>query len=156
MGSTRLLWLLSGMLLGCGGMPRGEEFARVSSPNGRMEAIVTESNAGATTSFSYNVYVTSAGSPRSQWGGPVVKLYGAIRNEGSYGVNPKWLGDGKLTVECLRAEGIKIRSPVSRVGDQTVLTNVQTGVLDTNAPPGYMARNRRAGNAGSQAPPVRR
>lgn len=156
MWSTRLLWLLSAMLLGCGGIPRGEEVARVPSPNGRMEAIVTESNGGATTSFSYNVYVASAGSPRPQWGGPVVKLYGAFRNEGSYGVNLKWSGDGKLTVECLEARGIKMKSPVSRVGDQTVLTNVQTGVLDTHAPPGYMARHRRAVNAGSQAPPVRR
>jgi hypothetical protein len=156
MWSTRLLWLLSAMLLGCGGIPRGEEVARVPSPNGRMEAIVTEYNGGATTAFSYNVYVTSAGSPRSEWGRPVAKLYGAIRNENSSGVNPKWSGDGKLTVECLRARGVKLPSPVSRVGDQTVLTNVQTGVLDTDAPPGYMARHRRAVNAGSQAPPVRR
>lgn len=46
MRSARLFWLLSGMLLGCGGMPSGEEVARVPSPNGRMEAIVTESDGG--------------------------------------------------------------------------------------------------------------
>jgi len=145
--STRLLWFVSGILLGCGGVPRGEEVARVPSPNGRVEAILTESNAGATTSFSYNIYVASAGSRRPEWVGPVAKLYGAIRNEGAYGVNLRWSEEGRLAVECLRAEGIKIRSPVSRVGDQTVFTVVQTGVLDAHAPPGYMARTR--GAAGS-------
>jgi hypothetical protein len=126
------------MLLGCGGvLGVEEEVARVPSPNGRLEAIVTEYNGGATTLLSYLVYVKKAGSPRSRWDSPVAKLYGPLRNENSSGVNPKWAGDGKLTVECLRARDIKLPSPVTRVEGQTVLTNVQTGVLDTHVPSGY-------------------
>lgn len=37
------------------------ERSRVASPDGRVEAVVVRTNAGATTSYGYNVYIVPAG-----------------------------------------------------------------------------------------------
>lgn len=39
----------------------GDEIFRVSSPDNRVDAVVTKGNCGATTSYSYRVYVVQAG-----------------------------------------------------------------------------------------------
>jgi hypothetical protein len=37
------------------------EVMRILSPDGRLEAVLTQSNAGATTSFKYRIYITIPG-----------------------------------------------------------------------------------------------
>jgi hypothetical protein len=41
--------------------PSYDEIVRVTSPNGKYDAVLFESNGGATTSVSYNVYITEKG-----------------------------------------------------------------------------------------------
>jgi hypothetical protein len=121
----------------------------VTSPDGSTDAIVTESGAGATTSYSYNIYLARRGSPRSEWGRSVVSLYAAVRNDHAYGVNVKWTGEETVVVECLRAGGVKIRRPTTEIQGREVHMTVKTGVVDAQAPSGSMAENAKASEQAS-------
>lgn len=50
-------------LAGCGknDLCVGDEISRASSPDKRVDAIVTKGNCGATTSYSYRIFVVQAG-----------------------------------------------------------------------------------------------
>ena len=45
----------------CGILETEDVVARVASPQGGVEAVLTETNAGATTSFGYIVYLAGPG-----------------------------------------------------------------------------------------------
>ena len=87
------------LLAGCGLVSR-DEVAQVASPDGRVEAVLIETNGGATTSFGYEVHVVPKGRPASD---QVAGLYGAGRNENAYGANLKWADDHELVIEYLAA-----------------------------------------------------
>ena len=72
-----LLPIVLALLAGCGLASR-DEVARVGSPDGRVEAVLIETNGGATTSFVYEVHVVPKGWPASN---EVAWLYGAGRSE---------------------------------------------------------------------------
>lgn len=74
-------------IVGCGPVISRDEVARMSSPDGRLDAIVFETNGGATTSFGYKVEVAKKGSRSGTEG---ANLYGAVRNAQAYGVNIRW------------------------------------------------------------------
>ena len=99
---------LKDMFFSCGltGEWSKDEVARVVSPSGKVDAVLLETNGGATTSFGYEVYVVERGA--EPIGEPAVFLYGAIRNQSAYGVNLKWESQ-KLSITSLLSW--VIRSP---------------------------------------------
>lgn len=123
-----------------------DEVARVTSPSGRIDAILYETNGGATTSFGYEVWVVNLGAsvPRSQARRPwrPAYLYGAVRSSRAYGVNLRWEGPGVLVVEYLEARNVVQDVSEVRVGDQTVRVVLRPGVEDPSAPVGGMLCNR--------------
>ena len=121
-----------------------EEVARVASPNGQFDAILLETNGGATTSFGYEVYVSEQGKQPS--GEPPLFLYGAIRNQNAYGANLRWASDNLLVIEYFKAKSSKLNKPKLTVGGQNFQFSAREGVLDSYALPGGMLYNLRGKN----------
>ena len=133
-----ILSLVMVTLVGC--LISREEVARESSPSGKVDAVLIESDGGATTSVAYDIYVVPTGS--STWRRQEVAfLYGAVRNESAYGVNLRWASDSSLILEYLTAHQVDlIKSSVSVAGEEINVT-LQEGVSDPDAPPGSMLYN---------------
>jgi hypothetical protein len=117
-----------------------DEVARVSSPSGKVDAVVVETNGGATTSFGYEVHVVrKTDSPTA--GSEAAFIYGAGRNEHAFGVNLRWRSDDVLVVEYLDAKRVvRLRSQVTAM-DHHVTISLVSGVRDTTAPAGGMHYN---------------
>src|SRR4051812_23442156 len=92
--------LLITLLFGCSHVSR-DEVAKQSSPDVTIEAILYETNGGATTSFGYEAVLRATNTSQ---GVIVANLYGAVRNASAYGVNLKWLNDRELVLEYLTAK----------------------------------------------------
>lgn len=118
-----------------------DEVTRVSSPDGRLEAVLVERNGGATTSFAYEVHVIPAGGSVGER--EAVFLYGAIRNPSAYGANLRWLSLDHLRVEYLEAKIGELKHPKMTADNRTVTVSLAPGVLDASAPPGGMLYNLR-------------
>lgn len=112
----------------------------VTSLDGQIEAVIYETNGGATTSFGYEVDLRKVG---DKAGVDVAELYGPVRNEGAYGVNLKWTGPGMLHVEYLRAKSIVSSRPIATVNGQRVQVSLDSGITDPAAPGGGMLRSLR-------------
>jgi hypothetical protein len=130
---------LAFLVLGCKNTKSPtHEVAHVVSPNGKVLAVLTETNEGATTSFGYEVSVAPKDTEKFH---PVASLYGAIRNEQAYGVNLSWLDNHILQVQYLRAKAVENLSNSINVDGQEVEVHLQSGVEDPNAPSGGMQYN---------------
>jgi hypothetical protein len=116
-----------------------DEVSRVSSSAGDLDAVLIETNGGATTSFGYLVYVVPHGARPSQ-GAEGAMLYGAVRNDQAYGANLKWEGS-QLTVEYRDARQVALRRPTVVIGSDTVTIVLRSGVTDSVAPAGGMLYN---------------
>lgn len=116
-----------------------DEVARVPSPDGRVDAVIVESNGGATTSFGYQVELRE----KSFWrrSEDVAFLYGATRNESAWGVNARWLNDHELRVEYLDAKEASLDKAHVRLAGRDITIALQKGVEDPSAPPGGMLYN---------------
>jgi hypothetical protein len=125
------------LLTGCGLVPR-DEVARMPSPDGRVEAVLMETNGGATTSFGYEVHVVEKGRPASD---QVARLYGAVRNENAYGANLKWISDNELVVEYLEARDQTLGRASVSVAGRAIKVSLRSGVSDPTAPAGGMLYN---------------
>jgi hypothetical protein len=137
-GAVSLMaWLFSGLV----GEPSKDEVARVVSPTGKVDAVLFETNGGATTSFGYEIYVVERGAQPA--GSPAIWLYGAVRNEHAYGANLKWASPDSVAVEFLNAKSVKIKQQTQTIGTQTIRFAVHDGVTDNAAPPGGMLYNLR-------------
>jgi len=123
------------------GEPSKNEVARNVSSTGKMDAVLFETNGGATTSFGYEIYVVEHGAQPS--GSPAASLYGAIRNQHAYGANLKWTSLDTVAVEFLSAKSVKIEKPIVSVGTQAIHLVVHEGVLDNAAPSGGILFNLR-------------
>src|SRR5215207_8000750 len=64
---------LIALVLLCAGCASHDEVSRVPSPDRHLDAVLVESNTGATTSFWYDVYVVKDGSS-TRWG-----TFGSVR-----------------------------------------------------------------------------
>jgi hypothetical protein len=58
--------VLAVLCVGCEPRVSSYEVGRTASPNGSLEAILTETNGGATTSFGYEVSVGTKGAQNAQ------------------------------------------------------------------------------------------
>jgi hypothetical protein len=117
-----------------------DEVARVTSPSGRLDAVLVETNGGATTSFGYQAYVVPRGSKNSR-GPQVAFLYGAVRSTHAWGANLKWEGPSRLVIEYLEAKEERLSRPLVVVDADTVRVSLRSGVLDATAPAGGMVYN---------------
>ena len=132
-----MAWFFSGLV----GEPSKDEVARVASPSGIVDAVLFETNGGATTSFGYEVYVVEHGAKPS--GSPAVSLYGAVRNEHAYGANLVWPSSDSLAVEYLSAKSAKLNTHTQSVGTQAIRFVLREGIADNTAPSGGMLYNLR-------------
>lgn len=130
-----MAWLFSGLV----GEPSKDEVARVVSPSGNIDAVLFETNGGATTSFGYEVYIVKHGAQPS--GSPAVSLYGAIRSQHAYGANLVWSSSDSLSVEYLSAKSTKVNTPTQSIGAQEIHTTLREGLTDNAAPSGGMLYN---------------
>ena len=132
-----MAWFFSGLV----GEPSKDEVARVISPSGKVDAVLFETNGGATTSFGYEVYIVERGAQPS--GTPAVLLYGAVRNQHAYGANLSWSSSDSLAVEYLSAKSAKVNTHTQSVGTQAIHVALREGATDDAAPPGGMLYNLR-------------
>jgi len=134
------------VLTACGFVSR-DEVARVGSPDGRLDAVLVETNGGATTSFGYEIHVVEKG---KSYGEAVATLYGAFRNENAYGANLRWLTESDLLVEYQRASAQAIAKSDVRVAGRDIHILLRPGVSDLSAPAGGMLYNLGRGQRPSQ------
>jgi hypothetical protein len=121
--------------------PRGDEVARVTSPAGDIDAVLIETNGGATTSFGYEVVVVGRGRlPKKK---PVAYLYGAVRSENAYGLNMRWPEPDLLVIEYMRAKNAVLKKDVVSVRGKLIRVTIRSGVVDPAAPSGGMLFNLR-------------
>jgi hypothetical protein len=120
--------------------PSRDEVARVVSPSGKVDAVLIETNGGATTSFGYDVFLVPSGGNNFDDGTKVAHFYSAGRNKSAYGVNLVWRGK-QLTVEYLDAKIEKLLQNTATVAGETVKVSLRSGVNDPNAPAGGMLYN---------------
>jgi hypothetical protein len=121
-----------------------DEVARVAAPSGDVEAVLVETNGGATTSFGYGVYVVER-RDRPGSSDEVAAFYGAHRNASAYGVNLRWDSNDTLAIEYLDAKSDKLLKPVVRVARRPIAVLLRSGVEDEDAPGGGMLFNLREG-----------
>ena len=114
------------------------EVAHLVSPNGSFEAVLTETNGGATTSFGYEVSIAPKGAGKAE---SVASLYGAVRNEQAYGVNLSWVDNHTLRVQYLRAKAVQNVAKTVIVQGQQIAIQMQSGIEDSRAPRGGMHYN---------------
>jgi len=126
--------------LGCGPTFSNDEVARISSPDGTMDAVLFESNGGATTSFGYEVQIGAKG---VHAGKSVARFYGAVRNSQAYGVDLHWQSNDTLTVEYLTSKLPPQVQELADVNGRSVHVVVRSGVEDKSAPAGGMLWNLR-------------
>jgi hypothetical protein len=131
--ASAILWLASGS--------SADEVARVPSPQGEVEAVLVETNGGATTSFGYEVFVVPRGTREPS--NRAAHLYGAVRNSNAYGANLRWSSPTELVIEFEQASSSKLELPLVAVSGLTVRVTLRPGVTDSSAPPGGMLFNLR-------------
>jgi hypothetical protein len=130
--------LLFGLgLLVCGCSSR-DEVLRLTSPDGRVDALLFEKDCGAPCSFGYEVRLATKG---SRHGEEVASLVGASRNDNAWGVNLKWSGADELSVEYLRAEDARLLKQTVGIAGHNVKVSLRGGIKDPLAPAGGMLYN---------------
>lgn len=120
------------------GCTSSDEVLRITSPDGRVDAIVFETNCGAPCSFVYEIWSAPKGGRN---GVRVAYVDAAVRNEKAWGVNLKWLGSDRLAVEYLRADSSQLEKPSIEVAGDRVEISLRDGVQDPRAPAGGMEFN---------------
>jgi hypothetical protein len=143
MGRSALASLVAPLALWLGGCsmstPTSHEVARATSPDAELDAVLIETNAGATASFGYEVHVVKHGAAAA--GAPAARLYGATRNESAYGANLRWQGPRSLVVEYLAARSVERHANSVQGGDDRVEIALHDGIADPDAAPGGMHYN---------------
>jgi hypothetical protein len=114
-----------------------DEVARATSPDGRIDAVVHETNGGATTSFGYDIYLCPAGQG-VRWRSRVAIVYGAWRNERAYGVDLRWAANDKLVIQYMDARWQEVERPSVEIEGRTVSVVLQAGVVNPKELPHYM------------------
>jgi len=129
---------LAMVCVGCRPLISHDEVARASSPDNRIDAVLFETNGGATTSFGYEVEL---GNKDSQRGQRVARLYGANRNAQAYGANLRWKNKNTLVIEYLETKTPPEVQNSIHVDGHDVQIILRPGVEDLTAPSGSMLYN---------------
>ncbi|WP_197076409.1 hypothetical protein [Luteimonas sp. FCS-9] len=139
MRATHVIALLAA-LVACAPVSGGAEVevSRLTSPDGAIDAVLTEGNPGASASFVYRVHVVPKGETPSQ-AAYAAQLYGATRSPSAYGADLHWRAPGVLDVRYLQARSIDIPAHVVEVNGRKVSIALQEGVENPEAPAGGMA-----------------
>lgn len=125
------------MLVACVASTARDEVNSAPSPDGQVNAVLFETNGGATTSFGYDVELHD----RHGASFTVARLYGAVRNAHAWGVNLRWTEGDSVTIEYLSAKREwHINNPV-QIGGRSYRVTVLSGIEDPNAPSGGMLYN---------------
>lgn len=107
-----------------------------------MDAILVETNGGATTSFGYYVFVVPSGVKLKERDDKyiVAKMYGATRNRNAYGANLNWSIKERLRIEYLSAHSAEVLDSSINYAGFDVAVELVAGVEDTAASPGGMLK----------------
>jgi hypothetical protein len=117
-----------------------DEVARVPNLSADLDAVLVETNGGATTSFGYEVFIL----PRAQKpkrGAALAYLYGAVRNRSAYGANLRWEAKDTLAVEYFDAQNATLPNERVTVNGHEISIIMKAGVNDPTAPPGGVLYN---------------
>lgn len=117
-----------------------DEVARATSPDGLIDAVLVETNGGATTAFGYEVHIVPRGAEPSETS-QAAFLYAAARGEGAGGANLRWSTPTSLSIEYLSARSVELMKPSAVVDDHAITVELVAGISDPNAPPGGMLYN---------------
>jgi hypothetical protein len=137
LGRFTVVVLFATTLVGCVGR---DEVARVTSPSGHLDAVLIETNGGATTSFGYVAFLVETGRGPSS-GIRVASWYGATRSDQAYGVNLRWRDANTLALEYLTAKEESLERSSALIRGELVRVQLVGGVSDATAPPGGMLYN---------------
>jgi hypothetical protein len=140
LADMRGICIIVALILSSACVESSDEVARVRSPNGLTDAVLVESNGGATTSFGYQIVLTQAGRS-THWGTEIAGLYGAIRSDSAYGVNLRWRSNDSLRIEYLGVQAVNKFIPSVRINRQSVFVSLDSGIPDPRAPSGGMLWN---------------
>jgi hypothetical protein len=131
-------FLILGVSLLMAGCSSRDEVLRATSPDGKVDALLFETDCGAPCSFGYEVRLATKG---SHHGEEVASLMGATRNDKAWGVNLKWLGAEDLSVEYFRAEDARLLRQTVGIAGHDIKISLHGGVNDPLAPAGGMLYN---------------
>ena len=136
------------LLLGYAWLPDSSRdiVARTTSPDGALDAVLVETNGGATTSFGYEILIADKGKDR---GTPVAFLDGATRNQQAWGVDVRWIDDTHIDISYLKAESVQQDRTKLVVAGRNVTVSLHSGVLNEAAPAGGMLYNLKRHDAAS-------
>jgi hypothetical protein len=106
------------------------EIERLTSPDGKVDAVVTITDAGAVSSMSeipYEVYLIPTGNVRADEHEPVFIAYSV------YGFEVKWLGDKKLLIRYDSKDVYKSDTQSSPLEDDSdYIVEIQTQQFKSN------------------------
>lgn len=121
-------------------VPSHDEVARVTSPDGLIDAVLVESNGGATDPFWYDVYLVPKGLPYSN-SASAVYLSNASRNADADGADLRWETPLRLEVRFLQADKATVRNTPTNVAGRQITVVLGPGISDASAPSGGMLYN---------------
>jgi hypothetical protein len=125
--------------------------ARVTSPSGKLDAVLVEDGDSATKAFTYEVFIVRKGGVVTRRDEDVASIFAAIRNPKAYGANLRWASDRELDVEYYVGQKEQNHGPVALEGLAPVEIKLKSGILDADAPPGSMQRNVQDGRGVAEA-----
>src|SRR5450432_1583374 len=135
----RLTFCVALLFVAMAGCSSSDEVQRSTSPDGQVDAIVTESDCGAPYSFVYEISLVPTGKRSDQ---RVAILDASTRNAHAWGVNVKWLYSMTLSAEYLKADSAKLERQTVVVAGHQIKILLLSGVTDPKAPAGGMLFNR--------------
>lgn len=100
--------------------PSFEETSRVTAPSGKLDAVVIESNGGATTSFGYHIHIVEKGKSTAR-DGRAALVYGGA------GVNLRWEKD-RVIAEYLECRWTEQKEKTVTVAGEKVEVELRPGV----------------------------
>ncbi len=125
------------------GEPSWDEVARAPAPSNAIDAVLIETNGGATTSFGYIVYVVPRGQPPDvRATQPVARFYGAWRSDSAYGVSLTWQDSTHLSLDYLEARDAELQDSLVTVAGRVIRVSLRAGISDSTAPSGGMLWNK--------------
>ena len=124
-----------GLMSGC---TSRDQVARITSPDGQVDAVVFESDCGAICDVVDEVWVVPRG---RRHGDKVAWFDDAVRSERAWGVNVKWDSAHHLVIEYLSAGQAKLLMQKTVIAGQDVQISMRSGTSEPLVPVGEMVNN---------------